>query len=358
MAKTSPHLDIPLRDEVEQLAAFDPQGLPVVSLYLNLTPNQHGREQYDSFVRKALPEQLKGFDDGTPERASLERDLERIDAFLTNEVTPSANGVAVFACAGAGEFFKALQVNAPIEDHELFVGAVPHLYPLVRLIDQFPRYAVVQLDTNRARIVVFALGGVEKEDRVTGVKTRRHSEGGLSQARYQRHIDNIHLHHMKEVVETLERVVRADNIHHIVLAADEPTAAMLRAELPRAVQEKVVDVIPLDRQAGDSELAVATLDALRHKDAESDHEHVADALGAWRAGGLGVAGPEATALALEMGQVEELLITATPESAEPRDRSNELVTLATQRGARVRMIEDSALLADHGGVAARLRFRI
>ena len=38
--------------------------------------------------------------------------------------------------------------------------------------------------------------------------------------------------------------------------------------------------------------------------------------------------------------------------------SDEFVTRAQQTGARVRIIEDAALLADHGGIAALLRFRL
>jgi peptide subunit release factor 1 (eRF1) len=38
--------------------------------------------------------------------------------------------------------------------------------------------------------------------------------------------------------------------------------------------------------------------------------------------------------------------------------SDELITKARQTGARITFIEDPSLLADHGGVAALLRFRI
>lgn len=384
MAKTSPHLDTPLRDKVEQLAAFEPTGFPVVSLYLDLTADQHGRERHDAFRRKAFAERVKSLPPDSPERSSLEQDVARIDEYLATQVEPSANGVVIFASSGSGGLFEAVQLDAPIEHHWLFVGAVPHLYPLVRVIDQFPRYAAVQVDSNRARIVVFALGGVEKQARLDGVKTRRHSEGGMSQARYQRHTREIQLHHMKDVADALDRIVRADNIHHVVIAADEQTAARLRAELPLHVADKVAEVIRLDREGTDDDLSMATLDALRQRDVETDAERVADAIGAWRAGGLGVAGPEATMRALQMGQVEELLIAAAPDTletpqswpadappqpsadssapaapADPQLRlSDELVTRASQTGARVRMIEDPQLLAEHGGVAATLRFRI
>ena len=385
MAKTSSNLDTPLRGQVDRLAAFEPQGMPVVSLYLNLAVDQHGREQYDAFCRKAFADQVKSFPEDSAERASLERDIERIQSYLAGEAHRSSNALAVFASAGSGEFFEAVQLDAPIEHHWLFIGAAPHIYPLVRLIDQFPRYAVVQLDTNHARILVFALGSIEKRADVTGVKTRRHSMGGWSQARYQRHTDNVHLHHVKEVVEALDRAVREDNVQHVIIAADDVVAPMFKDALPQPLADKVTAVVKFDRVAPDDEVAAATLDVLRKKDAETDGERVADVIGAWRAGGLGVAGPDATMRALQMGQVEELLIAATPEMLKPiqtlpddarpepvatetsapaaaDDRrlhlSDEFVTRAHQTGARVRIIEDAALLADHGGIAALLRFRI
>ena len=140
----------------------------------------------------------------------------------------------------------------------------------------------------------------------------------------------------------------------------------------------------MDRHASEDDIVAETLDLLRQKDAETDREKVAEAIGAWQGGGLGVAGPEATLRALEMGQVEELLIAATADALKPVQQatgdaagplsietsatdaanakqlqlSDDLVTRAQQTGARVRIIEDQELLREHGGVAAALRFRI
>ncbi len=278
-----------------------------------------------------------------------------------------------------------MPLEAPIDGHQLFLGPVPHLYPLVRLIDQYPRYAALLLDTNRARIIVFGLGAVESREEVSGEKTRRHSMGGWSQARYQRRTANIHLHHLKEVVEMLERVVRDEAIDRIIVAGDAAVVARLHEQLPAPLAAKVVDAVRLDRHAGEDEIVSEAMRALRQRDAEDDSARVADVVGAWRAGGLGVAGPEATLRALQLGQVDELLIAATPAilkavqtlpddaAAAPStaERSapdgaevaqlhlaDELVTRATQTGAAVRIIEDAGLLEDYGGVAAALRFRI
>jgi peptide subunit release factor 1 (eRF1) len=384
MMKTSPSLDTPLAGHLRHLAAFEPQDTPVVSLYLNLAPDQHGRDNYEAFCRKAFAEQLRALKEHPADHASLGRDVERITAYLANEVTPSANGLAIFSSAGAGDYFVAVQLGVPIDDHWLFVSRVPHLYPLVRLIDQYPRYASVVLDTNQARIFVFGLGTIEKREEVKGVKTRHNSMGGWSQARYQRRAENFHLHHVKEVVDTLDRVVREDNIQHIIVLGDDVVVPLLKEALPAHLTEKLLDVARVDKHASEDDIVAATLEILRQNDAATDREKVAELVDAWRSGGLSVVGPEATLRALLMGQVEELLIVATADALKPVQHplgdapgpvttdtsapgaasdkqlqlSDDLVTRAQQTGARVRIIEDPELLREHGGVGAILRFRI
>lgn len=361
MPKTSPALATPLRDQLEKLAAFAPQDLPVLSLYLNLAADQHGRDSSDAFVRKALAERQKAFNE--PARSSFDRDVARIQEYLAAEVNRSTNGLAIFACDGADQFFEAVQLHVPVE-HQLFVGPLPHLYPLAKLADQYPRYAAVVLDTNQARIVVFGLGEVQRKEQITNVKTRHHSMGGWSQARYQRQAENIHLHHVKEVVDTLDKIVTAENIPHIVIAGDDVVVPLVKEQLPQRLMDKLVDVVRMQKDVPEDELLRSTLETLRHKDAENDAECVQEVMGAWQASGLGTVGAEAVLNALQLGQVDELLIAATPDALKPvqdlppSELANELVTRAQQTGARVRIIEDPQLLADFGGVAARLRFRV
>ena len=114
-------------------------------------------------------------------------------------------------------------------------------------------------------------------EQVTGVKTRRNSMGGWSQARYQRRAENFHLHHVKEVVDTLDRIVRADNIQHVIVAGDDVVVPLLEEQLPQHLTDKLVDVLKLERDAGEDEIVEATLEVLRQKDAETDAERVARA---------------------------------------------------------------------------------
>lgn len=383
-----------LTDQLNRLAAFEPSPYPVVSLYLNTQPNERGRDNFQAFVRKELKARALTYPARTPERDMLERDIERIAQYLENDVQASANGVAIFAC-DAGELFETVQLNAPLDDHWLYIGDQPHLYPLARLAAQFPRYAVVLADTQRTRILVMADGGVAEDTAISGVKTRRSSQGGWSQARYQRHIENYHLLHIKEVVAALEKIVTNERIDRIVIAGDVVVLPLLREQMSKALAEKVVDELSLSSEAPHDAVIKATLESLRKVDQDSDREKVDAAVNAYRAGGLGAVGPDATLLALTNGQVDELLLTASlanlkdlqasraaamaivndagvaepavePSAAGEPARAemgtvrlaDELVTKAHQTSARVCFIEDPALLEAYGGVAAALRFRL
>jgi peptide subunit release factor 1 (eRF1) len=384
MANSPSQARTPLADHIQRLAAFEPTAFPVLSLYLDLSPDQHGRDHHAAFARKALGERVRSLRSNASERESIEADAARIEDYLRDSVRPSANGLALFTCSGAG-FFDAVQLDTPVERHWLFCGQVPHLYPLIRLVDQYPRYAAVMLDTQQAQIYVLGLNTVEREAGVVNEKTRRSTVGGWSQARYQRHADNMHLRHVKEVVDTLDRIVAEENLSHIVVIGSDVAVPLLRDQLPQRLQEKLVDVIRLERGAGEATILKATLEALRHQDAATDAEHVARMLDAWRAGGLAVAGPAATLEALQLGQVDELLVAGTPHAITPEPTPNvvisagpisvqtsdpglpeeprliaadELVTRAEQTGARIRFIEDTSLLEPVGGAGALLRFRL
>jgi stalled ribosome rescue protein Dom34 len=276
------------------------------------------------------------------------------------------------------------QFDAPFERNRLFVSDRPHLYPLARLNDQYRRYAVVLADTNRAQIFVFAAGQAVEHEEVENVKTKHTKVGGWSQARYQRHQQNYHLQHAKEVVDMLERIVRDEGIEQIILAGDEAVVIpLLREQMPKALEEKVIDALSLTINTPEHELLEESLTAFRRYDSLTDMEKVERLLNEYRADDLGVAGVPETLAALSNGQVEEMLIAAQadsiqfdeeevrkvlelyqtderlPEPLDQRTVADELVRRANVlSSAKVTFIEDSTRLERMGGVGALLRYKI
>jgi peptide subunit release factor 1 (eRF1) len=197
--------------------------------------------------------------------------------------------------------------------------------------------------------------------------------GGWSQKRYQRHVDNFHVQHAKEVVDHVARIVRDERIDRIILSCDESILPIVRDQMPKDIAERVVDVMHIEMLAPGRDVLDASIEALREKEAESDRERVEQLMSAYRVNGLGAVGVDATRKAFELGQVDELLITARPEtiaatkhaageqlperSAEER-AADELIAQARNTSAKVRFIEDASLLAPVGGVGAFLRFKL
>ncbi len=369
---------------LERLLNFEPTAAPVISLYLDARADQHGQQNFLPFVRKQLTERSKSYENQSEERLSFEEDFVRIQRYLEGDVPASVEGLAIFACSAENDWFEVGQFDAPFERNRVFVSDRPHLYPLARLIDQYRRYAVVLADTNSAQIFVFAAGRAVERQEVENVKTKQTKVGGWSQARYQRHVQNYHLQHAKEVVDMLEKIVRDEGIEQIVLAGDEATVIpMLREQMSKEMTEKVIDALSLGVNTPEHELLEESLTAFRRHDSLTDMEKVERLLNEYRADDLGVAGAPETLAALSNGQVEELLIAAKPESIQydeaevekvlklypadvvlpesldQRTIADELVRRANVlSSAKVTFIEDSTRLERLGGVGGLLRYRI
>jgi peptide chain release factor subunit 1 len=343
----------PQTAQLDRLAALEPGPFPVLSLYLNLQANERGRDQFAPFLRKELADRLRTYPAEGPERQSLEQDAEKIRDYVSG-LDRSLNGLALFTSSGAG-LFEAVPLAAPIENHRLYIDDLPHLYPLARVLDQYPRYLALVVDTHSARIFVFAANATVKTEKIENEKTKHHKQGGWSQARYQRHAENFHLRHAKEVVDAVDRIVREEGLAKILIAGDEVIVPLLREQLPKHLADCIVDVVKLDIRAPEHEVLAATMAALRQHDVESDRERVEALMDAYRGNGLGTVGADNVRRAFELGQVDELVITASTDAS---DVDQELIRFASTTSAGVRFIEDAALLDAVGGVGAFLRFKL
>jgi len=372
---------------LDRLVAFEPTPFPVVSLYLNTQADQRGRDNFDAFVRREFKARAKNWTMRTPERESFNRDTERINSYLRDELRPGANGVAIFACSAENDFFEAVQFDEPIEENGLFISYQPHIYSLARFIGHHPPYVALVADTNTAHLYVFGVGEEVEQRSVINPNVNRTMIGGWSQARYQRHIDNYRMHHAKEVVEELDLVIRQENIERIVLAGDEVIIPILRQHLPPRLDEMVIDVLRLEITMPEHEVMKASFEAVRAHDARKDAEKVEKLLDEYLGRGFAVTGARDTLMALTLGQVEEVLVSASEQDVRDdlvgkdvaivpaipegivgngatngRSRSaaiaDEVVARARQTSAEVTFIEDAARLAAHGGVGAKLRYRL
>jgi peptide chain release factor subunit 1 len=353
-----------------------------LSAYLDTTVNENGNRSFDIVLRKQISERLAEFPEESDERQRFEEDVRKINDYL-EDLDPEVRGIAIFASSGNG-IFKTYEFQVPFEENLFFVFDRPHLYPLIKLVSQNQRFAVAQADTNSAHIYVFVRGEVFSREDIHNEKTNRSEVGGWSQMRYQRHVDNFHQQHAKEVIAELEKLVRNDRIERIILAGDETVIIpILKAELTKELEDKIVGTISLSVNAPEHEVLQAAEEVIHQFDTLEDMKAIETLKEQNYDDGLGVTSVGKVLPALLNGQVQELYISSNFDNIDynigqvnkvfkdyspgidedlPSAKQTGLVIdailrLAVQTADDIRFIEDDTLLEDAGGVGALLRYQ-
>ena len=355
---------------------------PFISAFLDTSVNEVGKRNFEVIIRKEFSENLEKFPEDSVERESFERDIEKIEKYL-DDIDPQIKGVAIFANS-ATDFFRVYEFQVPFDETLFFVFDRPHLYPLIKLVSRNRRFAVAQADTNSAHIYVFGRGEVISREDIQNEKTNRSEVGGWSQMRYQRHIENFHQQHAKDVVSELEKLVRDDRVEHIILAGDEAVIIpILKAELSKELEDKVIGTVALPVNTPEHEVLEAA-EKIMHRHRELEDLTVINQLKEQDYDeGLAVSTIGKVLPALLNGQVQELYITADFGSVDynigqvnkifkdyapgiDEDLPNakrtglvidEVLRLAAQSADDIRFIDDDNLLKESGGIGALLRYQ-
>jgi peptide chain release factor subunit 1 len=217
-------------EELRDLAEFEAQNGCAVSLYLNLDPSVSPTPaDVDTRIRSLLDQGLKTVEARKPDlshaqRQALRNDFERIRAFYDEEFDrDGARGLALFA-ASLDNVWRPLALTEPVDDGVRVSDAL-YLAPLVPLVGRGEGALVVAVSRERGQILRLTGGRLEEVEDLAEAQPRRHDQGGWSQARYQRRIDNLALDHLREVAEHLEALVRQNrDIRVVVVATDEAWA--------------------------------------------------------------------------------------------------------------------------------------
>ncbi len=307
-----------------------------------------------------LRDRLREIEDTIPAHGShadsFRADVERVNAFVASEDARSAHGIPIFACS-ALDLWETVTAATPFET-QVAAGPTADLFQLARLLDDFESAVVALFDTNTARFFVMRRGALTERGRLDEpvAEHKRHKQGGQSQARYQRHVDEQDERFAKELAEALDRLVQREAAKRVVLAGSDRSIAALKAVMPKHLLGRVDDVEHLQIIASRDRVEADVLPVLERAEEEGSRDVADRVIEGVRSGQLGVAGLERTMKALEIGQVDELVIDETSEIDE--ELRAELVRQAALTSARVEVVSGHSGLRRFGGVGATLRYRL
>src|SRR4029077_11553180 len=114
-----------------------------------------------------------------------------------------AHGLAVFAAA-LDNFWRPIALTAAVQD-KVKIDETFFLTPLVPLVGKGEGALVAVVGRERGDLYRLRGGRLEELLDRTEEQPGRHDQGGWSQARYQRHIENLVAGHLRRVAEELDR---------------------------------------------------------------------------------------------------------------------------------------------------------
>lgn len=374
-------------DDLRALAEVEVRKGRGVSLYLNLDPSltpmpADAQTRFHSLLDGAAKlesatEQGLSHD----ERIALRADLDRVRQYFEQDfVRDGARGLAVF-CAGLDAVWSTWPLVEAVDD-EVSIGRLFLLAPLVPLVGRGTGAIVVVASRELGLFYELRDGRLAEVADLTEEQLRRHDQGGLAQARLQRHVDQHISEHLRAVAEQLDRLVRrAHGGVAVVIAAPNESRAELASLLTQEVQGAFAGWIHAEAHAAPAELEALVAPLL----AERRRARERTLLDTWAAGlGTGnraASGWATTLEAVSDARVETLLVRAgtyhpawrcpscgravakagecaldgTP--VEPFEPGVDLaVHHALRHGGTVQFIEDGDELDPAEGVGALLRF--
>jgi peptide chain release factor subunit 1 len=375
-------------DRLRELAVLRPQGARVLSVFLNLDPAEFAEPPARASEIRSVVDELRRLARetdglGHDAKVSLRADVERIEEFLSTFSPKGARGVVVYAC-GPADLFEVIRLPRPIETRAV-IDDSPLIEPLAELIGA-GSWLVVLVNRQTGRMFLGDRERLDEIDVIVDDVHGQHKQGGLSQARYQRSVDEDVQDHLRNVAEAAFVRFKRAPFDNLLLGGPHETLTDFESKLHAYLRERVVGRVDMDveNSSGDDVHAAATA-----KIAEHERKREREALDRLQEGistaRRGTAGLEGVLEALNERRVEILLLDpryhaagctcpqcgwvgpvdggACPADGTPVDCRDDVVEsaveLAVVQNADVLVVRDEdnqRELQSHGQIGAVLRF--
>lgn len=367
------------RENLSELTAIQLPS-PTLSVYLNVDPaSERTNDEYKLELRQLL-KQVNG--------TAAPEDIAAVERYFEHEYDWSGRGVAVFSNAREG-FWRAYSLAIPVESR-VVVAKRPYVSPLVALMDAYGSCMVALVDRQACRLLLFEMGELQASERYEGEEVRklkrgRGSSGGPARRGgapiSSRHEEEIAQRNIREAARAAEQFWRTHSPQHLILAGADPTIAQFRAELPKAMQERIIGMFNADMETSELELRGRALALMQQVEKQREAALVEAVFTAAAKGRGGVIRLDDTLGAAHEGRIQTLVIARNfhrpgyqcqncsyvtdqmlqtcpfcgGRFVEIPDAAEALITKVIEDGGQVEVVDDHPKIAEFG-VGALLRY--
>ena len=342
---------------LRRLAELHPERGKVLSVFFNLDPSEFAtppaRATEINSVLTAAAHKVEEVDGlGHEERMALRADVERVREVLSGSdvATNGTRAVAVFACGPAG-VLEVVRLAHPIGSRAV-VDDRACVEPLVRGPGG-DRWCVLLVNRRTARILTGTAEGLAEDGRFESDTHGQHDQGGWSQSRYQRSVEQEKRTHVDGTLDTLFALFKRHPFDRLVVGAPEELVNEVEERLHPYLRERLAGRVGVDVEnssVAEIEAAAATvIDAYVAGVERAALDRLAQGVGR---GDRGAAGVRDVLAALEQARVEILLVAEDFDAPELDGALEQAIT----QSAEVIVVRHFDDLAVVGGIGAVLRF--
>ncbi len=370
------------REELREIAKMRGEGVFFVSLYLNVNPMTNVKDNYAIHVKSMLKQTADKLDKAVLKKVS--GDFEKVESYILTNKKIFRKGLAVLS-SQERNFWKEFHLSVPFKN-EIIVDNIPYIKPLLDILDNYQRYAILLVDRESARIFLVHLGEIEEysevhSDDVPG----RHKKGGwfsLSGKSYERHIDYHVGLHLKDVIKQLDPFLSGEYVGRMIIGGSEEAVTKVKNMLPQAIAEKVMGTFQAEMFANSKEILEKTEPIVHSYERKKEEKDIDDLLTKAMKNENAVVGIENVLNALQEGRVMKLVflkgykhsgiscrqcgyLTVQDASSCPfcngeMQEAKYVVDLiaqkAVEQGALIEVAHENRKLQEAGSIGAFLRF--
>jgi peptide chain release factor subunit 1 len=352
------------RSLLRQLAELEPSDIPVLTASVDLRPQADAADPASRearvVLRNRLREELDALTPHEPAHDSLSADAERVQTLVEERSAPNEpddgpapRGLLAFASSASG-LWETYLTQAQL-DNDVHVGPRPRLTPLARLASFQPAVVAI-FDTNTLRLFAARPGRLVE---IPGLDDApddytQTGQGGWSQGRYERHVDETRDAFARRMVERITALIEREGDARLVFGGDEVAVPTLQGVLPGTLADDVGATIKIGLRSSLEEIEEEVFPVLAALADERTTDAADRLVGAARGDAMGVGGLEETRKALELGAALEVLVDETAVDIEALE---DVIRLAALTDAPVTFVTGHEDLLSLGGIGALLRFK-
>ncbi|MFL6274046.1 MAG: hypothetical protein ACJ74G_02470 [Blastocatellia bacterium] len=237
-------------DDIRQLQQH-PSGPDscILSLYVNVDQSNAANLNRGFITQVENLFRQMAEDEKLDHRERLDAESKRALAFL-GDYSARGKGLVIFSDSKRDFWWQRdLHVAVPTG---VRWSQKPWLRPLLELLEDHDRYAVVLIDKQRARVLTVDASGMQQHTEVLSDVPNKHATTGtdhiMSQTQMQRDHDEHVRAHVHRVIDELTGVVDRLSLSRLVIGGPVEATSTLANQLPKRLEQMIIGTIavPLD----------------------------------------------------------------------------------------------------------------